>query len=117
GVAMDGEYMQTAAGTLALRISGPLVGAEFDQMQVTGMAKLDGALGVSLLNGYVPPPGDPFPVLVAGSVDGVFSELRGEANLFELDYDPVSLTLRWMSSAPRGAARLPSSAHPALMPV
>src|SRR5262249_2704391 len=61
---IDGNYTQTAAGTLALRIGGPLVGAEFDQLQVTGTAKLDGALGVSLLGGYVPPPGDPFLVLV-----------------------------------------------------
>lgn len=68
-------YSQTAAGTLALEIAGPTTpGVDFDFLVSGGTASLDGALTVSLLNGYIPTTNDQFMVLLAGSgVTGTFA--------------------------------------------
>lgn len=52
-VTLNGSYVQTGTGVLNLEIGGTSAGS-FDQLLVNGNAKLDGALNVSLVNGFVP---------------------------------------------------------------
>jgi hypothetical protein len=49
---IDGNYTQSAGGTLALEIGGMVPGDEHDKLVVTGTATLAGTLDVSLINSF-----------------------------------------------------------------
>jgi hypothetical protein len=74
---INGNYTQTAAGTLSIEIGGRSAGNQYDRLAVSGMATLDGTLSVTLLNGFQPSPGDTFAVLTFGAHSGTFSEYEG----------------------------------------
>src|SRR5262249_22598490 len=88
-----GDYTQTAGGVLVVEIGGPNAGTDFDQVNVTGQATLDGTLTVNLINGFVPNSGDSFQVLTYGSGTGVFATVNGDGPLFTPSYDPVDVIL------------------------
>jgi hypothetical protein len=88
-----GDYTQTAGGVLVVQIGGPNAGADFDQLNVTGQATLDGTLIVNLTGGFVPNSGDGFQVLTFGSGTGVFATVNGDGPLFTPSYDPVDVIL------------------------
>lgn len=67
GLTIDGRYVQTSGGTLAIEVAGADPGTGFDVLTVLGAAKLGGTLQVSLLNGYSLPAGIPFEFLSAAS--------------------------------------------------
>ena len=69
-----GDYQQTVAGALAIDLA---TASSFDQLALSGAATLAGALNVSLLGGFVPPPGAVFPILPAASRTGTFTNLTG----------------------------------------
>ena len=60
---INGNYTQTAAGTLTLKIGGTTAGSQFDQVNISGTATLGGTLNVSLSNGFGPSFGQEFPVI------------------------------------------------------
>ena len=60
---VHGGYTQTAAGALQVEIGGVTPGSGYDQLNVSGMASLDGALNVSLVNGFGPTLGQRFDVV------------------------------------------------------
>ncbi|MEZ6193594.1 MAG: hypothetical protein R3C45_20185 [Phycisphaerales bacterium] len=71
---IEGDYTLTD-GTLEMQIGGS-ASNEYDRLEVSGIATLGGALHVSLVNGFVPSPGDSFGFLFAeGGFGGNFSEL------------------------------------------
>lgn len=74
---LAGNYTQGPNGVLAVEIGGRTPGSEFDQVALTGTANLNGTLQVSLANGFVPQPGDSFPVLTMGSRTGEFAAITG----------------------------------------
>ncbi len=74
-LSVNGTYTQTSSGTLSVRLAGSGSG-QYDQLLVTGMATLDGTLAVSLLNGFVPKPGDAFKLLTYGSGTGSFAQVN-----------------------------------------
>jgi hypothetical protein len=88
-----GNYTQTAAGTLRLEVGGSHPGVEFDQLVVTGQAALDGTLAVALINGFVPASGDTFPIITAGSVQGVFATLDLDPAFQDPHYNSTGVTL------------------------
>jgi hypothetical protein len=88
-----GDYTQTSGGALVVEIGGPGAGTGFDQLEITGQATLDGTLTVQLINGFVPPSGDRFPVLTFGSGTGAFATLNGDGPLFTPSFDPTDVTL------------------------
>ncbi|MCA9230276.1 MAG: PEP-CTERM sorting domain-containing protein, partial [Planctomycetales bacterium] len=76
-----GNYTQGAGGTLAIELGGTTLGAEYDQLAITGSAVLDGVLDVSLvdLGGGVfePIAGDTFSILTAtGGISGTFTSVN-----------------------------------------
>ena len=77
------SYTQTAGGVLQIEIGGltPANGDQalnhFDQINVSGLASLDGALAVSLINGFKPSEGDAFEIMTFGTVGGRFNAATG----------------------------------------
>jgi autotransporter-associated beta strand protein len=72
---VDGNYTQTARGSLVINIVGPNAG-EFSVLDVSGIASLNGGsvfLDPVLLNGFVPRVGQSFAFLNYASLAGVFS--------------------------------------------
>jgi uncharacterized repeat protein (TIGR01451 family) len=81
---LTGNYLGGAAGaggTLTIKL-GPAAG-QFDQLNITGTATIDGTLNVSLLGGYQPANGDVFPVMTYASRSG--------------DFTTTNLPLHWAS--------------------
>jgi hypothetical protein len=75
---IDGSFLQTASGTLAVELGGLTVGSEYDRLTVTGSADLGGTLMVSLTDAgsgfFVPDVGNSFTVLTAqGGLSDQFS--------------------------------------------
>jgi hypothetical protein len=98
---ITGDYTQTSTGVLTLKIGGYNPGTDFDQLNVSGTATLDGTVNITLLNGFTPTPGDGFQVLTFGAVIGNFAtynglDLGGGLSLAPV-YDINSLTLVTMS--------------------
>jgi hypothetical protein len=70
-------YTQSVAGMLSIELGGLTPGTQYDQLAVTGPASLDGELNVSLVNGFVPNPGDRFTILSCASRTGTFPVKNG----------------------------------------
>jgi hypothetical protein len=70
---IDGNYTQSAGGTLALEIGGLVPGEEHDKLVVTGTATLAGTLDVSLISGFTLAGDMQFDVLDFNSVVNDFS--------------------------------------------
>ena len=94
-LSIDGSYTQTASGTYGAEIGGLLAGTQYDVLNVSGTAFLDGLLNVSLfdLGGglFAPRAGDYFDILTANAITGSFSSLNfaplSNPNLFwNIDY-------------------------------
>lgn len=96
GLSVGGDYMQTTAGALEIEVAGAGPG-QFDILTVGGEADLGGDIEVRLLDGYVPPVGTMFTVLLADAVASQFDSigLTGfPATLgIEVTYENESVTL------------------------
>ena len=80
GVATVADFQQIGNGTLEIEIGGVLT-MQHDALLVDqGDAILDGALEVSLVNGFVPSEGEMFPFLVVlqGTLTGTFDTLAAD---------------------------------------
>ena len=85
---IDGDYTQTATGSLNVELGGTTPETEFDVLEVSGLATLAGVLNVSALNGFVPSASDVFRVLSFGSRANDFDTLNG-VNFGAVVLDPV----------------------------
>jgi hypothetical protein len=93
-LSITGNYTQTALGTFNAEIGGLLDG-QYDALNVTGTATLDGLLNVSLFESraglFTPHAGDYFDILTASTILGSFSSQSfaalSDPNLFwRIDY-------------------------------
>ncbi len=75
-----GTYTQGVAGAYAVELGGLTPGTQFDQVNVTGRASLNGTLNASLINGFVPILGNSFVILNHGSRGGSFSTTKFAAS-------------------------------------
>jgi formylglycine-generating enzyme required for sulfatase activity len=73
---VEGNYTQSSAGQLSLKIGGVDAGAQADQIRIAGTAQLAGGLTVRLTNGFQPAFGQSFPIMQYGSSTGEFSTLN-----------------------------------------
>jgi hypothetical protein len=92
GVDFNG-YSQTATGTLNVRVGGLMPNTEFDQFSVNGQATLDGTLNVTLVDGFVPSPGDSFKIMTFTSRTGEFATINGNGQGYSPNYRATDLTL------------------------
>jgi hypothetical protein len=79
-LAANGGYTSTANSLLNCALGGTTVGTGYGRLQVTGTVTLNGALGVSLANGFLPTTNDTFTVLTAGTRSGTFANFYYPSN-------------------------------------
>lgn len=73
-LAIEGDYAQHDTGELIIELGGLTPGMQYDLLEITGDAALDGTLRVRLVSDFVPELGDTFTFLTAAAVDGVFAD-------------------------------------------
>jgi hypothetical protein len=100
---VNGNYTQTAAGTLAIELGGTTPGTGYDRLVVTGTANLAGTLDVTLFGGFVPSGGQVFQPLTFASRGGDFNQ----------PYTLPSWTGTWATSYTAGALQLNAIGPPA----
>ena len=93
-----GNYVQNPAGKLTMELGGTTPGTQYDKLSITGDATLNGALQVSLINGFAPQLGNQFELLLtAGDLDGTFNTMLLPALpgglRWRLAYSPTKLRL------------------------
>ena len=71
-LSINGDFTQDASGILVIEMGG-LGQGEFDILDVSGNAILDGMLEIELFGGYMPTLGDTFNVLYAVDIFGSFT--------------------------------------------
>src|SRR6185503_2729857 len=88
-----GDYTQGSLATFEAEIGGLLAGSEYDVLDVSGTATLDGTLLVSLYNlgsgTFAPHAGDTFDIIRAMDLIGSFSTLS---------FAPLAAGLTWQVS-------------------
>lgn len=94
---ITGGYEQQATGALETELAGYQSGTDYDVLQISGEAALDGGLEVVLLDDFVPVPGDRFEVLTAGSLTGAFNSItmkpiRNDLE-FVVEYSDTTVTV------------------------
>jgi len=101
-----GNYIQTSGGTFQLDIGGLTAGTQFDLLNVTGNANLNGTLNVDLINSYFPSIGDTFKFLTTGGsrIGGFFPEnglILGNNEEFQVVYGGnfVELTTAYVNTS------------------
>ncbi len=101
-----GNYTQGPNGSLAFDIFGTEPG-EYDQLNISGHAQLNGLMTVDLIHGFLPQIGNTFDIMNFASESGTFSmvlglPINGEEH-FVLEYNPTDLTLDVVSGPLLGA--------------
>ncbi len=92
---VNGNYSQSAAGTLGITIglpgsAGPVAGTNFSQLRTTGTATLSGTLALTVVNGYYPT-NSLYNVVVGDTgVTGSFSSITGNQLTF-IRFVPVGI--------------------------
>ncbi|MHC4717852.1 MAG: PEP-CTERM sorting domain-containing protein, partial [Planctomycetota bacterium] len=76
-VEFDGNVSFASGSTVRIELGGREPGSQHDQLNVAGLAELDGTLDISLINGFVPAVGDEIEVLTCGSRSGRFAAVEG----------------------------------------
>ena len=72
---VQGDYRQSEHATLLIELGGDGLGAEYDQLAVTGAVELGGELVVTLTSGFEPEVGDRFDILTWQEVTGSFDQV------------------------------------------
>jgi hypothetical protein len=94
---ITGNYTQGASGALNIEIGGLTVGSQFDRLQVSGSAALNGTLNISLINSFMPSGGNSFQILTFGSRSGDFATYNGlnigAGKAFQPNFTATSLIL------------------------
>ena len=96
-LSIAGNYTQSAAGTLQVELGGTSPGTGYDQLDISGLATLDGTLDVSLSGGFTPVTGQAFQILTYGSRSGSFAHENfptlNQNTVLQSNYNLNDLTL------------------------
>jgi hypothetical protein len=74
---LNGTYAQNSGGALDVTIGGLTAGTQFDQLNVSSTASLNGTLNIKLATGYTPAIGNTFDILNASAISGDFTTITG----------------------------------------
>ncbi len=107
-----GNYMQGPNGSITFDIASL---NQYDQLNISGQARLNGLMTVDLLNGYIPQIGNMFDIMNFASESGTFSmviglPINGQEH-FVLEYNSTNLTLDVVSGPGSGAVSTGSSSY------
>jgi hypothetical protein len=92
---VNGNYTQTSMGALNMKIGGTTAGTQFDQLVVAGtgnVATLAGTLNVSVINGFLPPLGSTYLILLFPSHSGSFTTANVSPFTIAYETGDVKLT-------------------------
>jgi T5SS/PEP-CTERM-associated repeat protein len=86
---ITGDYTQSSSGTLEIELGGLLAG-EYDLLEVSGAANLDGLLTILMYDGFLPDIGNTFDILTADTINGEFASVSspnlGNGLYFDIAY-------------------------------
>jgi hypothetical protein len=71
------NYPSDTTSTLNIEIGGHLVGIDYDLLEITGVANLNGTLNIHLVDNFVPAIGDTFEIMTYSSYNGNFDIING----------------------------------------
>jgi hypothetical protein len=78
-----GNFLPSATAVLDVQLGGSIPADEYDQLNITGSAKLNGTLKVSLIDGFMPSAGDSLVVLTATSaITDSFLTINAQSGLY-----------------------------------
>ena len=105
---ISGNYTQTSLGAFDVQLGGLTPGTKFSQLKVSNTAALDGAVNVSLVNGFQPLVGDTFEVMDFASSTGTFASINSLNTGFSYIaiYDPADVRLKVTASPVPGPGSL-----------
>ena len=102
-----GNFTQGANGSMIFDIAGQ---DNYDRMNITGQAHLNGLMTIDLLHGYVPQIGNMFEIMTFAGLTGTFSNVVGlpinGQEHFTLQYNSNNLTLDVVSGQLDGLSSL-----------
>ena len=78
--------------TLIMEFAGDTPGSGYDQLDISGLATLNGTLELSMLKGYSLEPGVTYQ-LFQGATSGQFDQVEGLPSGWQLNYSPAGVTL------------------------
>ncbi|WP_175517724.1 RHS repeat-associated core domain-containing protein [Planctomicrobium piriforme] len=103
-LSITGNYVQKGTGTLAIELNGTAAGTQYDRLQVSGQASLNGNYMVTLADGYGPVSGLTYLPITYGSRVGGFSSTSlpsyGGSPLLASQYEAAQNKLTALQSAP-----------------
>ena len=99
-----GNCTLKTSGSLKVELGGSDPGTQYDQLQVTGVASLNGLLSAKLLDGYLPGFNNRFEVLTHGSRVGTFAAFSSDplppGNFLNPEYAPTGVNLITLDATP-----------------
>jgi len=116
---VNGNVTFGPTSVLNMELGGLVAGTQYDAIQISGNAALNGTLNLSLVNGFLPQPGNTFDLVTYGSHSGQFATLTGTAvGGNQLAFvpqtraaDPIRLTTVSQSWSALAASGIPGRSH------
>lgn len=96
----NGNFTQTENGTINIEIGGNTAGSSYDHVVVNGTATLNGALKITLVDGYRPALGDVFTILSPSAVNGSFAQINAPGMEVQANYAAGAITVTVTKLAP-----------------
>ncbi len=72
---ISSSFSQSSSGLLDIDLGGTAAGTSYDELAVSGAARLGGTLEVDLIDGFTPTLGETFTILTRSSGSGAFSSI------------------------------------------
>lgn len=96
-LSIHGNYLQTPGGRLNIELAGVNVGTQYDQLNVAGVATLQGVLNIAAVNDFLYKSGNTFRPLLFGTRLNDFATIQGLTpggnRYLTSSYDAAGLTL------------------------
>ncbi|TSA56640.1 MAG: hypothetical protein D4R45_00485 [Planctomycetaceae bacterium] len=74
---VNGDYVHSTTASLNIELGGNTPGSQYDQLDISQAAILDGLLDISLVGGFTPAEGDSFTVMHYNAINGGFQQIIG----------------------------------------
>ena len=94
------EFTQTSTGELQIEVGGLIPSTDYDQLTVGTVAKLNGLLGVTLIDGFFPKFYDEFDIITADDIQDEFDDYAGD--VFRLGSTHTALVPVYRNGDPIG---------------
>lgn len=74
---ITGDYHHSSTASLNIELGGNTPGSQYDQLDISQAAILDGLLNISLVGGFSPTEGDSFEIMHYSALSGWFQQIIG----------------------------------------